>query len=190
MKCNTAANRKRFLEIYQETGNISAASLRTGIDRGTHYKWLGADPDYAAAFEEANQTATDLLIEEARRRACDGWTESVIYQGKQCYAKEWNSETDQFELTQTPLAIRKYSDNLLMFLIKARRPEFRDSWKGELEYKGPVSHGAPDFSVLSDEQFEQLRTISALVHGNGTNGHHAVAGTRRDRGGHGPKGTD
>ena len=120
-KRRTARLRKTFLEIYSECGNITVASRQAGVCRAMHYRWL-QDQSYAEAFEEASETASDLMIEEARRRAQEGWTEPVIYQGEQCYEKVWNPETRQFELTQTPLAIRKYSDILLMLLIKARRP--------------------------------------------------------------------
>ena len=40
-----------------------------------HYYWKRTDPDYAAAFEEAQQMAGELLEEEAMRRAL-GWEET------------------------------------------------------------------------------------------------------------------
>ena len=62
------------------------------MKRGAHYhRWM-LDPEYAAAFEEADLTASDLLIEEARRRAHDGWDEPVVYQGELQYEKVWNAE--------------------------------------------------------------------------------------------------
>jgi len=163
MKRRTAATRKRFLEIYAECGNITMAAREAGVCRDTHYQWL-LDPEYAAAFEEAEQIASDLLLEEARRRAHDGWDEPVVYQGELQYEKVWNPEAKRFELTGAPLAIRKYDSTLLMFLIKAKRPEYRETWRGELQHSDAISRRAPDFSVLSDEQFEFLRTISSMVH--------------------------
>jgi hypothetical protein len=173
----TEKKRKLFLEVIARTGNITVAAREAGIRRTLHYQiWL-KDPEYAAAFEEASETASDLLIEEARRRAQEGWDEPVIYQGEQAYVKEWNAETRQFEMTQTPLAVRKYDSLLLMFLIKARRPEYRESWKGELEHKGAI-RTSPDFSRLTDEQFEQLRAISHTLHA--PNGLGAVDGADDD----------
>ena len=56
--------------------------------------------------------ATDTLEMEARRRASLGVEEPVYYQG------------------QVVGYVRKYSDVLLMFLLKAQRPEkFRDNHK-------------------------------------------------------------
>ncbi|MHC5536960.1 hypothetical protein ACYOEI_01645 [Singulisphaera rosea] len=53
----------------------------------------------------------DTLESEARRRALDGVEKPVFYRGQKCGA------------------IREYSDALLMFLMKAARPErFRESY--------------------------------------------------------------
>jgi hypothetical protein len=165
MRYATKQKQKKFLETIRLTGNIRVAARETGIGRATHYQRWMKDPEYAAAFEEASEDATDAMIEEARRRAQDGWTEPVIYQGEECYAKQWNPETRQFELTDTPLVIRKYDSLLLMFLIKARRPEYRESFKADIQHSGTIRHGEPDLSRLSDEQFEQLRAISHTLHG-------------------------
>ncbi len=48
---------------------------------------------------------TDRMEDEARRRAVDGVEESVFYQGEQVST------------------VRRYSDTLLIFMLKARRPE-------------------------------------------------------------------
>jgi hypothetical protein len=45
------------------------------------------------------------LEDEAVRRAYEGWLKPVFYQGRQCGA------------------VRRYSDKLLMFLLKGWRPE-------------------------------------------------------------------
>ena len=163
-KLKTASHRKRFLEAYAQCGNVTEAARRAGVDRTVHYKRWMPDPEYAAAFEDADLTASDLLLEEARRRAHDGWDEPVVYQGELQYEKVWNAEAKRFELTGAPLAVRKYDSTLLMFLIKAKRPEYRETWRGELQHSDAISRRAPDFSVLSDEQFEFLRTISSMVH--------------------------
>lgn len=98
-----------MLAALAETGNVSKAANAAGINRVTHYVWLKEDPEYAAAAEDAMEQAADLLEEEARRRAHDGTDEPVFYQGVQCGT------------------VRKYSDTLLIFLLKAARPErFRE----------------------------------------------------------------
>ena len=51
------------------------------------------------------ENAADLLEEEARRRAHDGVDEPVWFQGVQCGT------------------VRKYSDTLLIFLLKGAKPD-------------------------------------------------------------------
>ena len=68
--------------------------------------------------------ASEVLIDEATRRAVDGVEEPVdFYKGK------------------AGGTVNRYSDNLLMFLIKAKRPEYRDSSRVTL---GIDSAGAGD----------------------------------------------
>ena len=64
-----------------------------------------------------------------------------------------------------PIVTTRYSDNLLMFLIKKIRPEYREHWRGELQHSGAISSG-PDLSALSDEQLHQLHQL-AIAAGNG-----------------------
>ena len=75
----------------------------TGIDRGTHYDWLKADPGYKAAFEAVQDQAAQSLEDEAVRRAYEGVERPVTVAGKR-------------EL------VREYSDTLLIFLLKGLRP--------------------------------------------------------------------
>jgi len=92
-----------------ETGNVSKAAKLAGVGRTTHYEWVAADSEYAAKVAEALDVAADALETEARRRAVDGVDEPVFYKGEECGA------------------IRRYSDTLLIFLLKGVRPEkYRD----------------------------------------------------------------
>ena len=105
-------NRRRqqaFLAAYMELGTVAAAMKAVGIGPLTHHQWLQAQPEYAEAFALAREAAADLLEAEAVRRALEGVEQPVFYQGKPCGA------------------VRRYSDTLMMFLLKAMRPErFRD----------------------------------------------------------------
>jgi hypothetical protein len=94
-----------FLAAYASVATISHAAKLVGIDRSTHYDWLEKDPQYVKDFNEAKQTACDNLEAEARRRAVAGCEEVVYYQGVECGR------------------VRKYSDTLLIVLLKAAMPE-------------------------------------------------------------------
>lgn len=97
--------RSAFLAAYAECGVVSRAAKAAGVERSKHYGWLKSDPAYLAAFEEAHAHAVELLESEARRRAIEGWEEPVFHEGAVCGHK------------------RKYSDTLLIFMLKGALPE-------------------------------------------------------------------
>jgi hypothetical protein len=102
---DVAQQRKRaaFLAAYAENGTITHAAKAAGVDRATHYRWLD-DADYAERFGVAQEESIEALEREGRRRAVEG-TEEPVYQGGKLVG-----------------TIRKYSDTLLIFLLKAQRP--------------------------------------------------------------------
>lgn len=106
-------NQKAFLLAYARIGTVTHAAKDAGVDRCQHTRWL-EDADYASAFEAAHAEACDVLEEEARRRATTGWDEPVFHNGEECGVK------------------RKFSDTLLIFLMKGAMPDkYRDNAKVE-----------------------------------------------------------
>lgn len=101
-----------FIDALQKSGNVSEACRKAKVSRQVTYE-LKNDPtaaDFAERWESALEAATDSLELEARRRAATGVLEPVYYQG------------------QKVGSVRRYSDTLLIFLLKAHRPEkFRDN---------------------------------------------------------------
>jgi Bacteriophage Sf6, terminase small subunit-like len=95
----------RFLEALANGATISSAVKSAGYARPTVYKWRAADVKFAAAWDDAIEEGTDLLEDEVLRRAKDGVEEPRFYEGEICGH------------------VRKYSDTLAIFLLKARRPE-------------------------------------------------------------------
>lgn len=105
----TVQYKKAFLERFAATGNISRACRETGVARMSVYEWKANDPEFLAAFAEAETVGTELLEEHAWRRSTDGVTSvrPVYYEGERV------GEYEEI----------RYSDVLLMFLLKARRPD-------------------------------------------------------------------
>jgi hypothetical protein len=101
----TAVNKQKFLDAYAGTGNISAAAKLAGVGRRTHYDWIKDDAEYLAAYSDAVDEAGDRLETEARRRAVSGVREAVWHKGVQVGS------------------VQRYSDTLLIFLLKGARPE-------------------------------------------------------------------
>lgn len=60
-----------FLLAFRELCNISVAAEIVGIDRGTVYNWLNADPEFKESFEKAREVGTELLEDVAWKRAQD-----------------------------------------------------------------------------------------------------------------------
>ena len=94
--------------------------------------------DFAAQWDEALEEGTDLLEAEARRRAVTGINKPVFYKG------------------EVVGSIPKYSDRLLIFLLKAHRPQmFGDGVKVE-------QPGATDVGVDRDLEKSILEKLDRL----------------------------
>ncbi len=148
-----------FLTQFRICATVSHSAKLALISRRTHYLWLEKDPAYAEAFEAAKVVANEALFKEAWRRAT-GFDEPVIYQGKQSLDAEGN-----------PLVIRKYSDTLLIFLMKGAMP---GTYRERFEVTG--GGGAPlipyvdkRLSKLTDEELKELdgltRKLTSKVDG-------------------------
>ena len=97
-----------FIQRLSETGNVSAACRKAKISRARVYEVREEDELFQAAWDEALIVATEALEMEARRRAM-GYLEPVYQQGEKVGS------------------MRKYSDTLMIFLLKAHAPEkYRD----------------------------------------------------------------
>jgi hypothetical protein len=119
-----------FLIILNDTFNVSEAVQGVGVSSATVYSARKSDPDFAAAWDDVIEFGTDELIAEGRRRAYEGVDEPVFHQGRVVGHK------------------KRFSDQLLMFLVKANRPEYRDNKALELSGKegGPIQ-----IAVIQDE---------------------------------------
>ena len=123
--CSVRAKRDTFLRALMEIGKIQPASRASGVDHSSIYATMRAEPDFKAAVEEARAIGSgpyvDTLTDEAHRRAVEGIQEPVFYKGERV------------------ATVRKYSDNLLMFLIKREDPSYRDSYRAPEDDTGKVN---------------------------------------------------
>ena len=118
---------KAFFDTLSETANVKAAALAAGYPRSSVYEWRDKDQAFRKSWEAAWHVGVDALEEEALRRGVEGVLEPVWHKG------------------EVVGHARKYSDVLLMFMLKGRRPEtFRDN--ASVQHSGHA--GAPlDFTV-------------------------------------------
>lgn len=125
----TPGNEAVFLAALSETANVTKAMKVAGLSRAGLYYWLNDDPEFKARFLETVEMATDSLEDEAVRRAHEG-LDKPVYQGGKLVGH-----------------VREYSDTLLIFLLKARRPE---KYRERYEHTGP--NGGPiQITVTSED---------------------------------------
>jgi hypothetical protein len=94
-----------FLAFLAEVPNITVACRVMGVHVSNVYREREKDSEFDKAIEEAKEEGYDLIEEEARRRAVEGYNEPVFYQGARVGE------------------VRKYSDALLIHLLKAYKPK-------------------------------------------------------------------
>jgi hypothetical protein len=125
----TEARQRRFQEALADTGRVSAAAV-AGTSRTRVYELRKADQAFASAWQEAEEIAADRLEDEAGRRALEGVPELLVSGGKLVRDDEGN-----------PITVRRYSDNLLLALLKAKRPPRRER---SVRFQLPALHSAAD----------------------------------------------
>ena len=142
-RASTVARQKRFLREYEKFPTVKSAASRSKINRRTHQRWLKADPKYAAAYTELKDDMVEELEAEVYRRAVLGVERPITVAGER-------------------VMVREYSDRLLMFLLKAEKPEkYRD--RREVKHGGDVNEWAEiiKLSRVLDGQEDVSRTVSS-----------------------------
>lgn len=164
----TEALQDVFLAELKASCNVTVAAETAGVAASTVYAHRKHDPLFAERWDEALQEGIDLLEHEAHRRAFRGVEEPVVYQGQFSYEYEYDDQgrlvwedlwetdpkTGEERTTRQPKlridartgrpavkTVRKYSDPMAMFLLKAHRPaKYRENSSLELTGKngGPV----------------------------------------------------
>ena len=70
--------RKRFLVELAKFGSVRLACNVAGVSRSSVYTWRYEDKDFAFAWDMAEEAATDVLEEEARSRAIEGQSDTML----------------------------------------------------------------------------------------------------------------
>lgn len=106
------------MSILAAGGTVSAGADAISVTRQALYQHREVSDDFRTAWDDAVDEGADVLEAEAFRRAVKG-VEEPIYHNGHAIDTVW-----------------KYSDTLLIFLLKGRRPEkYRDNYK--VEHSGP-----------------------------------------------------
>lgn len=119
----TAAQRVEFLAALEAGWTVRHSAERTGVAPQRFYESRAEDPEFAASWAESIDAGTQVLEDELHRRAVEGWVEDS-FDGRGNLVRR----------------VKRYSPALLIFSLKARRPEtYRDN--ARLEVTGP--NGGP-----------------------------------------------
>lgn len=100
-----SAKEALFLHLLSEGVSVCEACARASLARRSVYARRREDKDFATLWDEALAMAADTLEAEADRRGRDGWSEDVYYRGQVVGQR------------------RRYSDRMLIFRLRALRPE-------------------------------------------------------------------
>lgn len=142
----TPKNREKFLDALSKGSSVTKAAAAAGMTRQGFYKARKTDEQFADDWDEAVEQGTDLLEDEALRRASGGTLKPVFYQGVKCGQ------------------VREYSDTLMIVLLKARRPEKYRELK-DVKHSGLIQtqNLPPDLSKLSEDDLNDLDRITTKL---------------------------
>lgn len=102
----TPKKKEKFIELLMEYGVVTYAAQGVDVTRQTAYAARRIDKHFAEAWDEAVEFSVENMERVAYDRAVNGVNEPLSFKG---------------ELTGD--YIKRYSDILLMFMIKGNKPE-------------------------------------------------------------------
>jgi hypothetical protein len=105
----SAKSRRVYLGLIAQGSTLQAAADATGHDRRRWWELRQTDEAFAAAFSDAFEVGTELLEDEAWRRAVEGYDEDTL-------------DGDGNLIRR----VRRYDSALLQTLLKGRLPRYRD----------------------------------------------------------------
>ena len=160
--------RDAFLAALREYPVIRHACETVDVVRSTAWRAREADPEFAAAWDDALEEGVDRAEQEAFRRAVVGFEEPIVHQGRLSYRYEryevpdvdgnlqekWRQVLDA-NGQPVPLTTRKHSDSLLNLILKGRR---KKAYADRTELTG--ADGAP---MQIDETTRSARVAQLLA---------------------------
>jgi hypothetical protein len=181
----TQAKREHVLSLIENGHTIVYACRTANVGHRTFYKHRKANPEFDAEVTEAYKRGVETLEEECRRRGVDGADDVQLHEGKivyqtrpifvpktdkdgnACYDDEGNPLQVMIHQIITdkdgmpiPVVKKKYSDNLLMFTMKARDPE-RYGDKRAISNVTPLEQLNPD--QVREDLIARLRGMEGKV---------------------------
>jgi hypothetical protein len=152
----------RLLEGLRQGWSIARSASYAGVSRIVAVKWRHDDPDFAAAWFDAVEAGTDLLEDEARDRAVNGYAEPVFFQGELVGER------------------RVVSDQLMALMLKGRRPSVYGDRvvAAEGEPLSPTRDGLAKRRALASDAADALSAIADAMRAHADGGGEGEGGER------------
>jgi len=135
------ANKKKkiFLKALAKTGAVVAAAKAAGYaDSQMVNKYRKTDPEFAEAWEAAENAAIDVWEAEAAKRAFEGVAKGVYFRGQKVDEE------------------MQWSDGLAQFMLKAKRPEiYGERKRVDVNVGGQVGVAVLPMAGNDTEQWEK-----------------------------------
>jgi len=140
-----------FCAVLADTAQVAKACKAIGVSRTTAYTWRKQFLQFALAWDEALKIAVSGLEDEAVRRAHEGVDEPLIHQGQFTPVVDYDAidplTGEKYIPALAPIkrhadgspvvaTVKKFSDSLLTFLLKAHAPAKYGDKQG-IELSGP-----------------------------------------------------
>jgi hypothetical protein len=109
-----------FLAAIRVDPSITHAAKAAGISREAHYRRYERDAAYRPIFDKAFRQGIDALEDEAIRRAKRGVKSVILYHGQPVMMLIDPNDPSK---GMTPLLKTEYSDQLLIRLLEAKKPD-------------------------------------------------------------------
>lgn len=138
-------DRQGFLEAFEDEGMVSKACQVVGVSRQAVYAERQRNEEFAVAWADVEERVVERMEHEAYRRAVEGVEKPLVSAGR--------------HVTN----VTEYSDSLLQFLLKARRPErYRENVK--VEHAGAIAQRVQvDLSKLDASELDALEALTAKL---------------------------
>lgn len=145
----SARKRKKFIAALEQLPNVTRACAAAGVSKQTAYTARNVDPDFRDAWDKALSNGIEQAEDELFRRAVEGVEEPVFYEGKRVDV------------------VRKYSDLLLIFLLKGHKPEkYRDNYNVTVSANVNHTHTTIPADLGRDLIFQAQRRMRASLQQN------------------------
>lgn len=134
--------RETFLASLRQGHTVQRSTEFAGVKHSRRlYELREADPEFREQWADAWEAGNDALVEEARRRAVDGWDEPIASAGKIVGQK------------------RVYDSRLLERLLASRMPAFRNNPQTTLN----VSTGADGTNVTIQQRGVSFDDVAQVL---------------------------